>query len=55
MVSAKKQKNLKDRQVERGTHVEKKCLTCQKIKVIEKGMFICEECKNSGLFSGLGG
>ena len=55
MVSAEKQKNLKDRQIERGTHERKRCLTCLEIKVVEKGMFICADCKNSGIFRGLGG
>jgi ribosomal protein L37AE/L43A len=55
MVSSKEQKKIEDRRIERGTHVQKKCLTCQKVRLVEKGMFICDECKNSGIFSGLGG
>jgi hypothetical protein len=55
MVSAEKQKRLKDTQIERGTHERRRCLTCLEIRVVEKGMFICPECKDSGIFQGLGG
>lgn len=39
--------------LEAGTHWHRKCLKCRNERVLEKNTFLCKECKESPIFSGI--